>query len=41
MTDARWEHFYKSMVDVGVLPTGVDVRKAYTLKFVNKKVGMR
>ncbi|RZS86264.1 ABC transporter substrate-binding protein [Pigmentiphaga kullae] len=41
MTDARWDHFYQSMVDVGVLPKGLDVRKAYTLRFVNKKVGMR
>ena len=39
MTDARWQHFYESMVDVDVLPKGLDVRKAYSLEFVNKGVG--
>jgi len=39
MTDARWQHFYKSMADVGVLPPGVDPAKAYSLDFVNKGVG--
>jgi NitT/TauT family transport system substrate-binding protein len=27
------------MADVGVLPKGVDAKKAYTLEFVNKGVG--
>jgi NitT/TauT family transport system substrate-binding protein len=39
MTDARWAHFYNSMADVGVLPKGVDPKKAYSLEFVNKGVG--
>jgi NitT/TauT family transport system substrate-binding protein len=39
MTDARWLRFYNSMADVGVLPKGVDAKKAYTLEFVNKGVG--
>lgn len=39
MTDARWARFYASMVDVGVLPAGVDAKKAYSLEFVNKGVG--
>jgi NitT/TauT family transport system substrate-binding protein len=39
MSDARWRGFYASMVDVGVLPSGLDVRRAYTLDFVNKGVG--
>ena len=39
MTDARWAHFYTAMADVGVLPKGVDPKKAYTLEFVNKGVG--
>src|SRR5215510_1638011 len=39
MTDARWSRFYKSMADVGVLPGGIDPRKAYSLEFVNKGVG--
>ncbi len=39
MTDARWARFYNSMADVGVLPKGVDPKKAYSLEFVNKGVG--
>lgn len=39
MTDVRWQSFYKSMADVGVFPAGVDVRKAYSLEFINKGVG--
>jgi NitT/TauT family transport system substrate-binding protein len=40
MTDARWEGFYQSLVAAGVLPAGIDIRKAYTLQFINKKVGL-
>ena len=40
MTDARWAEFYRSMADVGVYPKGLDVTKAYTLRFVNQRVGM-
>src|SRR5262249_52022598 len=36
MSDRRWKDFYESMVDVGVLPKGLDVSRAYTLEFVNK-----
>lgn len=39
MSDARWQGFYDSMVDVDVLPKGLDVRQAYTLQFVNKGIG--
>ncbi len=39
MTDARWARFYNAMADVGVLPKGVDPKKAYSLEFVNKGVG--
>jgi NitT/TauT family transport system substrate-binding protein len=39
MTDARWTDFYGKMADVGVLPKGLDVRKAYSLDFVNKGIG--
>jgi hypothetical protein len=28
------------MADVGVYPKGLDVAKAYTTRFVNKRVGM-
>ncbi len=40
MTDARWQRFYKTYVDAGIYPATLDYRKAYTLQFVNKKVGM-
>ena len=39
MSAARWKSFYDSMVDVDVLPKGLDVAKAYTLEFVNKGIG--
>jgi NitT/TauT family transport system substrate-binding protein len=39
MTDARWRSFYQSMVDVEVLPKGLDAARAYTLDFVNKGIG--
>jgi NitT/TauT family transport system substrate-binding protein len=40
MTDERWGSFYKSMVDSGAIPAGLDVKKAYTTQFVNKKIGL-
>lgn len=39
MSDARWKRFYESMVEVDVLPKGLDVARAYTLDFVNKGIG--
>jgi len=40
MTDRRWKDFYQSMTDVGVYKPGIDISKAYTTQFVNKRVGM-
>lgn len=40
MTEARQTDFYDKMVKAGVLPGSIDVSKAYTLQFVNKKVGL-
>jgi NitT/TauT family transport system substrate-binding protein len=40
MTDARWKSFYDAMVTAGAVKGGLDLSKAYTLKFVNKRVGM-
>jgi NitT/TauT family transport system substrate-binding protein len=40
MTDARMKSFFDKMVRVGVVKKGIDYRKAYTLQFVNKKVGL-
>lgn len=39
MTAERWQGFYDSMVAVGVLPPGLDARRAHTLEFVNKGIG--
>jgi NitT/TauT family transport system substrate-binding protein len=39
MTDPRWKSFYETMADAGVFPKGLDVKKAYSLEFVNKGVG--
>jgi len=40
MTDERWARFYDDMTKAGVFPTGIDVRKAYNLDFINKGVGI-
>ncbi len=40
MTDERIQSFYDKMVRAKVLPAGIDVKKAYTLDFVNKGVGL-
>ncbi len=39
MTDARWQRFYESMADVGIVPKGLNPKKGYSLEFVNKGVG--
>jgi NitT/TauT family transport system substrate-binding protein len=40
MTDARWKDFYDKMVHAGVVKAGLDYKRGYTLKFVNKGVGV-
>jgi NitT/TauT family transport system substrate-binding protein len=40
MTEARWKDFFGSMAKAGLYPAELDWQKAYTLQFVNKKVGM-
>jgi NitT/TauT family transport system substrate-binding protein len=40
MTDARMKDFFDEMVRAGVVKAGLDYRKAYTLQFVGKKVGL-
>jgi NitT/TauT family transport system substrate-binding protein len=40
MTDARMKSFFDEMVRAGVAKPNVDYRKAYTLQFVDKKVGI-
>ena len=41
MTDARMQDFFDKMVRAGVVKAGLDYRKSYTLKFVDKKVGLK
>jgi NitT/TauT family transport system substrate-binding protein len=41
MTDARWRDFFETMREAGVYPANLDYRKAFTLQFVDNKVGMR
>jgi NitT/TauT family transport system substrate-binding protein len=40
MTEQRWKTFFDLMAEQGLYPKDMDWRKAFTLKFVNKKVGM-
>jgi len=40
MTEARWHNFFDTMARAGVYPGNLDFQKAFTVKFVNKKVGM-
>jgi NitT/TauT family transport system substrate-binding protein len=40
MTDERAASFFDKMVRAGVVRRGIDFRKAYTLRFVNKGVGL-
>jgi NitT/TauT family transport system substrate-binding protein len=41
MTAARWRHFFEMMAAAGVYPRTLDYEKAFTLRFVDKRVGMR
>jgi NitT/TauT family transport system substrate-binding protein len=40
MTDERWRHFFQFAADAGLYPKDLDLSRAYTLQFVNKKVGI-
>jgi NitT/TauT family transport system substrate-binding protein len=41
MTDARWRDFFETMSKAELYPADLNFRDAYTLRFVNKKVGMQ
>ncbi|HZT88982.1 MAG TPA: ABC transporter substrate-binding protein [Stellaceae bacterium] len=41
MTDARWRDFFGVMKKADLYPADLDWHRAYTLQFVNHKVGMR
>jgi NitT/TauT family transport system substrate-binding protein len=40
MTDAHMKSFFDKMVRAGVVKAGLDYKRAYTLQFVNKGVGV-
>ena len=40
MTDQHWKDFYDKMVKAGIVKPDIDYKKAYTLQFVNKGVGL-
>ena len=40
MTDARIKDFFDAMVKAGVVKPDIDYKKAYTLQFVDKGVGL-
>ena len=40
MTDQRWRDFFQFAADARLYPQDLDLARAYTLQFVNQKVGM-
>jgi NitT/TauT family transport system substrate-binding protein len=40
MTDEHIQSFYDKMVKAKIMPAGIDIKKSYTLDFVNKGVGL-
>lgn len=40
MSDARWKAFFDVMAQEALYPKSMDWQKAYTLRFVNRRVGM-
>jgi NitT/TauT family transport system substrate-binding protein len=40
MSDARWKDFHATMVEAGLYTADLDLKRAYTLQFVNKKHAM-
>ena len=40
MSEARWRDFFDTTTKAGLYPADMDFRKAYTLQFVNKRVGL-
>jgi NitT/TauT family transport system substrate-binding protein len=40
MTDQRWRDFFDFAASAGLYPADLDLSRAYTLQFVNQKVGM-
>jgi NitT/TauT family transport system substrate-binding protein len=41
MTEERWTRFGQSMIEAGLYEANLDIRQAYTTRFVNKRVGLK
>jgi NitT/TauT family transport system substrate-binding protein len=41
MSEARWRDFFDTMTKAGLYSVDMDYRSAFTLQFVNKRVGMK
>jgi NitT/TauT family transport system substrate-binding protein len=41
MSEARWRDFFETMAKAGLYPPEMDFKQAFTLQFVNKRVGMK
>lgn len=41
MTDARWRAFFEMMAKQGLYPADMDYHQAYTLRFVDHRVGLK
>ena len=41
MTEARWREFFQTMANAGIYPKDLEFHKAFTLQFVDKKLGIR
>ena len=40
MSDERWQRFGQSMIEAGLYEANLDIKQAYTTRFVNKRTGM-
>ena len=40
MSEPRWRKFFGVMVEAGLYPADLDYRRAFTLRFINQRVGM-
>jgi NitT/TauT family transport system substrate-binding protein len=40
MSDGPWRDFFNVMAEQGLYPKDLDYKRAYTMQFVNKRVGM-
>jgi NitT/TauT family transport system substrate-binding protein len=41
MTDARWREFFETVAAAGLYPKDMDYKSAFTLRFINRQVGMK